>query len=88
MKIIDTPVFSTPAPYPCEDNDTEPFSKIFYDIEEHIGRDLRPFCHTESFQILDILRLNLWTAFFNSNHRFSMWSGDRWPLQNVDFVVN
>ena len=38
----------------------------------HIGRDFRPFLHTESFQIRDILCLRLWTALFNSNHRFSV----------------
>jgi hypothetical protein len=31
------------------------FSHIFYELEEHIGRDLRPFLHTKYFQILDIL---------------------------------
>ena len=47
---------------PCEDNSTEPFSQMFYEIEKHTERDLRPFLHTESFQILDILRLPLWIA--------------------------
>ena len=54
-------VFNTLAPSPCEDNDTDHFPKMFYEIEEHVRRDLRPFLHTESFQILDILRLLLGT---------------------------
>jgi hypothetical protein len=28
---------------------------MFYEIGEHIGRDLRPLLHTESFQILDVV---------------------------------
>jgi hypothetical protein len=32
---------------------------------EHIGRDVGPFLHRESFQILDILRLHLRTPLFN-----------------------
>ncbi|XP_070304668.1 NFU1 iron-sulfur cluster scaffold homolog, mitochondrial-like [Salvelinus sp. IW2-2015] len=36
---------------------------------EPIGRDLGLFLHTESFKILDIIHLRLWTALFNSNHR-------------------
>jgi hypothetical protein len=32
VKIIDIPVFNTRAPFPCENNDAEPFSKTFYEI--------------------------------------------------------
>jgi hypothetical protein len=47
---------------------------MFYEIGEHNGRDLRPFLLTESYQILDILHLLLWTDLFNSNHRvFKSW---------------
>ena len=53
--MISTPLFNTLASSPCEDNDTEPFSKMFYEIGEHMRRDLRPFLHTESSQILDML---------------------------------
>ena len=35
---------------------SQPYSKVFYEIGEHIGRDRSPFLHTESFQILDVLR--------------------------------
>ena len=35
---------------------------MFYEIGEHIGSDVRPFLHTEYYQILDILRLRLWTV--------------------------
>jgi hypothetical protein len=43
---------------------------MFYEIGEHIGRDLRAFLHTESFQVLHIRCLRSWTALFNSNRRF------------------
>ena len=66
----------------CKDDGPEPFSNMFYEIGEHSVRNLRPFLLTESFQILDILRLPVWTAFFNSNHRFSM------GFKSGDFVVN
>ena len=80
--MIGSPVFSTPAPSPCEDNETEPSSKMFYVIGEDIGRDLRPFLHTEFF-------LHLSTALVNSK----VFNGVqvqrlRWLLQNLDFVVN
>jgi hypothetical protein len=39
---------------------------MFYELENTLGGIL----DKESFQILDILRLRLWTALFNSNHRF------------------
>ena len=84
VRFIGTPVFNTPTPFPCEDNDnqhigrdvrsflhTESF-QVFDEILEHIGRAVRSFLHTESVQILDILCLSLWTVLFNSNHRFSM----------------
>lgn len=58
--MIGSPVFNTPALSPCEDNDTlSLFSKMLYEIGEHIVRDLRPFLQTEYFQILDIRRLQL-----------------------------
>jgi hypothetical protein len=44
------------------------FSKMFYEIEEHIGKDLRTVLHTKYFQILDILCL--WTALLISNDMF------------------
>ena len=86
------PLFSVLcAPSPCKDNGTESFSIMFNEIGEHIGRDLRPFLHTESFQILDILRsalmdcpLQLKPQVFNGVQVRRR----RWPLQNVDFVVN
>jgi hypothetical protein len=43
-----------------------------YTFREHIWKDLTPFLNAESFQILDILCLRLWTALFISNHRSSM----------------
>ena len=55
---------------------------MFYEIGEHVRRGLRPFLHSESFQILDIICLLLWTTLFNSNHRILIW-----PLHNVDFVI-
>jgi hypothetical protein len=48
------------------------FLTCFWEIGEKIGSDLRQFLHKESFQILDILCLCLWTAFFNSKPRFKM----------------
>jgi hypothetical protein len=45
FKMIGTSVFKTLAPFPCEDNDAEPFSKMFYEIGEPIVRDLRPFLY-------------------------------------------
>jgi hypothetical protein len=79
-------VFNSPAPSPCEDNNTEPFPKtpVFYDIG-HIWLDLRPFLHTESFQILDILGLHLWSALSIQTTGFQV-QRPRWPLQNVDFI--
>jgi hypothetical protein len=60
--MIDTPVFNTSL----EDNGTEPFQKGLISWR------------TESFHIRDILRLQLWTSLFISNHMFAMgfMSGD------------
>jgi hypothetical protein len=56
---------------PFENKETEHFSKIFYEIGEHVGRELRPFLYTESFQVFEILCLRC-TSLFDSHHRFSM----------------
>ena len=59
-----------------------------YEIGEHVGRDLRPFLHTESFQILDIFHLLQWTALFNSNHRFSVgFKSIRVSIKSFNFRV-
>ena len=57
-----------------------------YDLGEHVGRDLRPFLHTESFQIFDILHLLLWTS--PLQFKPQVFNGVQVLKQNVDFVVN
>jgi hypothetical protein len=52
-----------------ENNATGPFSQMFYETGEHIGRDFRPFLHTETLKIFDIL--HLWPL---QNVNISLWN--------------
>ena len=54
VKMIDIPVFNTP---PCEDNGTEPLSKMFDELENILGGILDHSSTQIPFQILDVLRL-------------------------------
>src|SRR4029434_4553669 len=43
----------------CQDNSSESSSIMRDEVSEHMARDLRPFLHTVSLQILQILRSTL-----------------------------